>query len=77
MATNTTQKKMTSLATPKYQSEYGMLYGAVGYIGGEEVTVTHRNPETGELWCEYSLSNSSKTGWYDADKVSFSKNPTT
>ena len=29
-----------------------MLFGAVGYIGGKEVVVTHRNPENGELWCE-------------------------
>lgn len=46
-----------------------MLCGGVGKLGGQEVIVTHRNPETGELWIEPDGI------WVDPDKVDFSENP--
>lgn len=60
------------LQMPKYRSDYNMLFGAIGYIGGKEAVVTHRNPENGELWCE--CSDWEEGGrWIDSSKIGFSK----
>lgn len=63
------KNKATKELMAKWRSEYNMLCGGVGKLGGQEVIVTHRNPETGELWIEPDGI------WVDPDKVDFSENP--
>ena len=46
------EKKAKLLDLPKYRSNYGLLSGAIGKIGGKEVVITHRNPDNGYFWCE-------------------------
>lgn len=38
-------------------------------VGGKEVTVTHRNPSNGDLWCEGINNDPEKDCWVPADKV--------
>ena len=57
-----------TLTMPKWRSEYGFFGGAIGYYSGKELAFTHRNPATGEYWCE-ELGE-----WINPDKVNFSQN---
>lgn len=62
------EKKAKLLDLPKYRSNYGLLSGTIGKIGGKEVIITHRNPENGYLWFE----SDNDSGWVDPEKVDFS-----
>lgn len=56
------------------ENERGVFYARKGYYKGKEVTVTHRNPQTGEVWLEdYQVGKDPVTYgcWVDMDSVNF------
>jgi len=56
----------------------GVYFARKGYYKGKEVTVTHRDPATGDLWLEdYQVKGANGLDygiWVNADSVSFSGN---
>lgn len=55
-------------------NEAGVYFARKGYYKGKEVTVTHRDPKTGDVWLEdYPIKSSTKATeygiWVPGDSV--------
>ena len=57
------------------ENNAGVFFAKKGYYKGTEVTVTHRDPESGKVWLDdYPVKTNGPTEyglWVDADSVSF------
>lgn len=53
-------------------NEAGIKNAVKGRFCGKEYTFTHRNPKTGEVWCDdYPVSNNEVGAWVPNDQVEF------
>ena len=57
------------------ENNAGVFYARKGYYKGTEVTVTHRDPESGKVWLDdYPVKTNGPTEyglWVDADSVTY------
>lgn len=57
-------------------NEAGVFFARKGYYKGKEVTVTHRDPASGQVWLEDFEVNKNPTEvglWVNGDSVSYKK----